>query len=638
MCKEAEELDTLLSNQNELVELSLRSHSPPTSVGRTRTMYHQTGGFGSDAIDIFPQEATGIPPARTPFMVDEQASGIGSLSLSPIWTSDQDARRRPREPQSDIQSSVPTRKQCDMLLESYIRNYHPLVPLIHISSFVEQYNDCWTKQNLADDKSFLAFMLAICFAGAITCPKEALACSFASENKEDIAAGLRHTAKKALHASGFPHTPTLATLTAYIICQATCMRDEEPLSCVAFVGLALRVAQALGLHKDPSHFRSLSLTNRETRRRVWWHIVHIDVLIATASGLPPLVDTASWDVRPLSELKDEYIGTIEGSLYEEGLSKGLQPLAHTDQPDTSIPKSLVSPGGILVEGKLRTSSLMRQFLAKLCHNSPPSQMVAVELRLMLKDLTQDLQSRIERIEIASVTTGSDRDHHVERSHAARLHSWARLLLSTFADGLWTFTCHPLLSRHLTDVWPTIFDEALLHCRSMLFKVAYLACNPDFDIFSWSWPGNHQPLHAVAVILHSLEDRPDGSGSRESQDAIDMIFALRDPSHGLVAGTEYPRMKRPLVAGGTEAWSHLARLRTKAWRAAGLNPDVFWTRQEAVEFCMSMFSNSSTEARAGETGLRSLNREEDAHLNQPEIMIDTQDVMPLFDNYDLSILW
>ncbi|KAL9072746.1 MAG: hypothetical protein Q9157_004986 [Trypethelium eluteriae] len=459
-------------------------------------MYHQTGGFGSDAIDIFPQEATGIPPARTPFMVDGQASGIGSLSLSPIWTSDQDARRRPREPQSDIQSSVPTRKQCDMLLESYIRNYHPLVPLIHISSFVEQYNDCWTKQNLADDKSFLAFMLAICFAGAITCPKEALACSFASENKEDIAAGLRHTAKKALHASGFPHTPTLATLTAYIICQATCMRDEEPLSCVAFVGLALRVAQALGLHKDPSHFRSLSLTNRETRRRVWWHIVHIDVLIATASGLPPLVDTASWDVRPLSELKDEYIGTIEGSLYEEGLSKGLQPLAHTDQPDTSIPKSLVSPGGILVEGKLRTS----------------------------------------------------------------------------------------------------------------------------------------------LILHSLEDRPDGSGSRESQDAIDMIFALRDPSHGLVAGTEYPRMKRPLVAGGTEAWSHLARLRTKAWRAAGLNPDVFWTRQEAVEFCMSMFSNSSTEARAGETGLRSLNREEDAHLNQPEIMIDTQDVMPLFDNYDLSILW
>ena len=187
-------------------------------------MHPQTQGFGDDATDIFPEEAFGIPPALTPFMGDEQAFSVGSLSLSPIWISDQDTRRRPPELHPDLQSSVPTRKQCDMLLKSYIENYHPLVPLIHKPSFVEQYNDCWTKQTLVDDKSFLALTLAICFAGAMTCPKEALARSFASENKEDIAAELRHTANKALHASGFPHTPTLATLTAYVLCQATCMR------------------------------------------------------------------------------------------------------------------------------------------------------------------------------------------------------------------------------------------------------------------------------------------------------------------------------------------------------------------------------------------------------------------------------
>ena len=143
---------------------------------------------------------------------------------------------------------------------------------------------------------------------------------------------------------------------------------------------------------------------------------------------------------------------------------------------------------------------------------------------------------------------------------------------------------------------------------------------------------------MAVVLHSLTDRPDGPESRESQNAIDMIFALRAPSQGLVAGTEYPRMKRPLVGGGSEAWSHLARLRTKAWTAAGLDPDVFWTRREAVEFCTSMFSDSSTEPQARKPSLRPVIREEDAHLYQPEIVMDAQDVMTSFDDFDFGILW
>jgi Fungal specific transcription factor domain len=41
------------------------------------------------------------------------------------------------------------------------------------------------------------------------------------------------------------------------------------------LGVAIRAAQSLGLHRDPSNF-SVSLFEAEIRRRLWWYIVSLD--------------------------------------------------------------------------------------------------------------------------------------------------------------------------------------------------------------------------------------------------------------------------------------------------------------------------------------------------------------------------
>lgn len=86
------------------------------------------------------------------------------------------------------------------------------------------------------------------------------------------------------------------------------MKEEEPLTTCAFVGLAYRVAQMLGLHHDPSRFSSLSEVVCETRRRLWCGIVYIDVSVGVAAGLPPMIDLSTCDVRPVSEMSEELIG------------------------------------------------------------------------------------------------------------------------------------------------------------------------------------------------------------------------------------------------------------------------------------------------------------------------------------------
>lgn len=135
----------------------------------------------------------------------------------------------------------------------------------------------------------------------------------------------------------------------------------------AFIGLSFRVAQMLRLNEDPSHFKSLDPISAEVRRRIWWHVVHLDVSIAVASGLPPIIDLHCWNVQKPSELKDEYIGTAEGEQYDKSVAAGIHLPDRADDPDDVNGPSMVSTGGILAGGKL--SSTCKQFIKRLHTNS-----------------------------------------------------------------------------------------------------------------------------------------------------------------------------------------------------------------------------------------------------------------------------
>ena len=113
----------------------------------------------------------------------------------------------------------------------------------------------------------------------------------------------------------------------------------------------MRIAQMLGLNKDPSHFLHISPVTAEIRRRLWWHVLFQDSMIALAAGLPPLIDDSSWDVKPVSEAKDHLIGTSEITEYEKEVAEGKREPMLADSPDDPNQPSLVSTSGIFAVGK-----------------------------------------------------------------------------------------------------------------------------------------------------------------------------------------------------------------------------------------------------------------------------------------------
>lgn len=76
--------------------------------------------------------------------------------------------------------------------------------------------------------------------------------------------------------------------------------------CHTFVGIALRSALRMGLHRHLSHTTTAPIKD-ETRRRVFHTIRQMDIYLSTTLGLPLLLQDKDIDQPLPTEVDDEYI-------------------------------------------------------------------------------------------------------------------------------------------------------------------------------------------------------------------------------------------------------------------------------------------------------------------------------------------
>lgn len=77
-------------------------------------------------------------------------------------------------------------------------------------------------------------------------------------------------------------------------------------ACYSFVGIALRSALRIGLHRNLQHDQ-LGVVEQETRIRVFYVIRQMDIYVSTLLGFPLLLNTDDFDQPYPAEIDDEYI-------------------------------------------------------------------------------------------------------------------------------------------------------------------------------------------------------------------------------------------------------------------------------------------------------------------------------------------
>ena len=160
--------------------------------------------------------------------------------------------------------------------------------------------------------------IAVLFAGCVVCPRSRIKEAFGSTSREDLSSHLYKHAVSATRLSNFPRTPSLHSLTAYLILNTTWLREEQPLTCGSVVGAAARVSQMLGLHKEPSKFPNISPVDGHVRRQMWWSLISLGTQVAFASGLPPIIESRFYDVYPFSGLGEAAIDTGLSDNHSQG--------------------------------------------------------------------------------------------------------------------------------------------------------------------------------------------------------------------------------------------------------------------------------------------------------------------------------
>ncbi|KAK2612358.1 hypothetical protein QQS21_001622 [Conoideocrella luteorostrata] len=211
----------------------------------------------------------------------------------------------------EVTHSLPSRQDADALVTAYFNSRFVALPYLHVHQFRRRYELFWKR--LAQDAHFLWISIlfsVFAFGSSIT----------------------QSQSQSQSHSSNTRFLPTVASARTYLSISARCLvagnyLQANPYSVEAVIihahcrnthkvdsdsslwslyGMAVRLAQKRGYHRDP-HNISLPLSpfEAEMRRRVWFVIQSSDLLFSFQHGMPPIIDDAMCDAKPPSNLTDD---------------------------------------------------------------------------------------------------------------------------------------------------------------------------------------------------------------------------------------------------------------------------------------------------------------------------------------------
>jgi len=263
---------------------------------------------------------------------------------------------------------LPSRRQSHILYKGFMSGIHAISPVVHPPTILKLYNAFWEWYDYSSYSgapcgcpSFVPLLYAIWYGGSVTISLRTIKAEFNVSSRFTLSSQYSEEVTRWLNRISFPRNPSLQGLSAYLIVQTILSKEEEPLTSSLFVSLAMRVAQTMGLHRDPAKF-GIEPSEAEYRRRLWWHIMHMDGVVAMSSGLPPLIsDENYWDVCETSEIKDTLLGSPAAERYEQLVKTNQRLPDNPDDPSICGGPSMVNVFYLTARGKYTMARMYFSF-------------------------------------------------------------------------------------------------------------------------------------------------------------------------------------------------------------------------------------------------------------------------------------
>ncbi|THC88359.1 hypothetical protein EYZ11_012196 [Aspergillus tanneri] len=331
------------------------------------------------APEALPQKADGFDWAENKITVGDLTDGMASLSIKPEGTGyfgasssvvplrallkhGFDLNFPARSAKSNTgPEGVPLKSQLlntapsgiveQAFVDAFFLNYHTSYPFVHEATFRAQFYEQTPRRHGQAWQILLNTILAL---GAWSI----------GDDNSDLDITFYQEARGHLQQVSVFETGNLTLVQALLLLSNYAQKRNKPNTGWNFLGLAVRMAMSLGLHKE-FHGWNISLLQREIRRRLWWGVFIFDSGAAKTFGRPILLpEDRVMDAKHVLNIHDEALISTTTVLPQEvngpTLYSGLIAQARFHLLTNSVYLRLISSPSLTAEETLNLQKPMEE--------------------------------------------------------------------------------------------------------------------------------------------------------------------------------------------------------------------------------------------------------------------------------------
>ncbi|KAL9097653.1 MAG: hypothetical protein Q9163_006321 [Psora crenata] len=192
------------------------------------------------------------------------------------------------------------------LCELYVSNVDPVFKILHAPSLRILVSKLASNlDSIPTDNYFEPLLFAMYYAAITTLANEQCLQLFQQE-REFLLGRYRAGTERALANADFLNTTEMGTLQALSIFLITVRANDDSQYTWTLTAVAVRLAHALGLHREGTSV-NMSPFAVEMRRRLWWELIALDVRCCEDRASDPLILESSFNTRRPLNINDSDI-------------------------------------------------------------------------------------------------------------------------------------------------------------------------------------------------------------------------------------------------------------------------------------------------------------------------------------------
>ncbi|KGO72767.1 Transcription factor, fungi [Penicillium italicum] len=385
-------------------------------------------------------------------------------------------------PNEPILQHIPPRHIADQMVSHYWSTVHPVARVLHRPSFAQRYKTWWEliENGHLVPPSLGAIVSSVMFS-AVVAMSEVQVLELCHTPREEMKRRLQIDTETALSKANILQSTKIETLQAFVAYLLLICAEEISRSHSALTGMAIRIAECMGLHRDPEEY-GFSPAEGQTRRLLWYQICYLDLRTSEIQGPRPFIREGGYTTR--------------------------------------LPLDVTSARSLSPKTSLASNELVFSMIRFECQEM---QRRCLRLRNRVDQKKISLTKAISKIEAFRITMDSKYGPYLNSPSPSPIQRMSSLVLKLFVSLLYITILH----RYMNSVTYRIPDRLrqIVLVKGTEALEAAVELESAEDLQQWAWySSSYQQYHTAFLLLFEVFRYPMRKEATRIWLCLDFIFA------------------------------------------------------------------------------------------------------------------